>query len=487
MKLRHILWLLIFSSCAVGPDYERPELPLPQRYSALSDIAESPGGAADNETQDYRRWWETFRDPVLNELIDEALQSNLDFRLAEARVREARALYSATFSLLFPDLDTVASAERSKSSRNANFNPSSNVQGDGDTASSSGRDRNLFQAGFDAAWELDIFGVNLRQIEAAQYRYESQQEAQRAVLITLLSEVARSYIAVRGIQNQLAIVRRNVEAEKETVDLEKMKLKAGITNDLTVAQAESQLASTAAQAPLLDASLHQSVYRLSILLGQPPGVLQEKLSAPATLPRATGMVPAGFPADLILRRPDVRQAERALAAATANIGVATAELFPKVNLTGTIGLRSEKSNSLQEKNSVYYSVGSVLSWPIFEIRPILLNISIQNLRLEQALILYRQAVLSSLEEVENALIAHDREKARNEMLARSVEASRRAYELAKQLNDAGVVDFLNVLTAQATLHLAEDQLARSDQTLSTTVIALYKALGGGWEDVVPAR
>jgi len=490
MKLRYFAFAVLFSACAVGPDYKRPDMEVPADFSARLSLRNGSAGAPEAQKPDYCRWWENFNDPVLNELITFAIQENLDSKLAEARVREARALLTASYSLLSPDLDTSASATRSKTSKNANSSNQSQVvdteTGETNvTSSRSGIDRNLYQAGFDAAWEIDIWGGERRRIEQVRDVYEAQVEVQRDVLVTLLSEVAQNYVMLRGIQHQLQIVHRNVQAERETLELQRMRLDAGITNDLTVAQAETQLANTAAQSPTLNTQMHQAIHRLSVLLNLEPGALEAKLTVPAELPLGPTAVPPGLPSDLILRRPDVRTAERQLAAATANIGVATADLFPKLSLTGTLGLRSEELSSFTEHDSVYYSIGSIVSWPILQLRPIYYNIQIQNIRQEQALLAYRQAVLQSLEEVDNALIALDREKDRNALLAQAVQSSRRALSLAKELNEAGIEDFLNVLTAQLAVFQAEDQLARSDQALLTNVIALYKALGGGWETEIP--
>jgi len=344
---------------------------------------------------------------------------------------------------------------------------------------------NLYQAGFDAGWEIDVFGGTRRAIEAARYGYEAQVEARRAALVTLLSEVARNYVALRGEQHELAIVQNNVASQVDTLRLTRSKFEAGIATDLDVARQEAQVASTQSQIPTLQTVIQQAIHRLSVLMNESPAALEEELALAEDLPSGPAVVPAGLPSDLVRRRPDVRQAERQLAQATANIGVAVADLFPKFNLTGALGLESLSLKTLASSKNIFWSFGPSLDWKIFSAGQVQANIRVQNARQEEALIQYRQAVLGAMSDVEDALVAYNQEQARREALKRAVESNRRATDLAKQLNQAGVVDFLNVLTAQQSLYLSEDQLAQSEQTVSTNLIALYKALGGGWEVTDP--
>lgn len=341
----------------------------------------------------------------------------------------------------------------------------------------------MYSAGFDASWEVDIFGGTRRQVEAAQDLLEAEEDARRDTLITLLAEVAQNYVVLRGSQDRLDITQRNIASQGETVELQGMLLKAGLTSDLSVAQAEAQLRSTSSQLPALEIPIRQSIHRLSVLLGKEPAALEDELQKSAAVPRGPAVVPAGLPSDLLRRRPDIRRAERQLAATTANIGVAMSDFFPKFQLTGAMGMRSTRYGNLFQEGSRFWAWGPGITWNVLDWYAILANIEIQDSRQEQALVSYRSAVLQALEDVENALVAYDREQARYELIQKSVEANKRALDLAQQLNTAGLVDFMNVLNAQRAVFLAEDALSQSSQAVSGDLIALYKALGGGWEEI----
>jgi NodT family efflux transporter outer membrane factor (OMF) lipoprotein len=299
--------------------------------------------------------------------------------------------------------------------------------------------------------------------------------------VSLLAEVAASYVTLRGAQRELAITQSNAAAQRETLNLQEQRFSAGLTNELTVAQARAQVENTESSLPALDVPIRQSIHRLSVLVGEPPAALAEELLSPQPIPHGPAVVPAGLPSELLLRRPDIRRAERELAAATANIGVATAELFPKITLDGTLGLRSDAIDSLFQSGSGYWSIGPGVSWNILNWIAVLENIEVQNARQEQALLTYRKTVLEALEDVENALVAYRQEQERRDRLFKATEANRHALDLAQQLYDAGLADFLNVLTAQRAVFQSEDELVQSERAVSINLIALYKALGGGWE------
>ena len=504
------IFVTILAGCTVGPDYHPPKVETPERFVAATQPMTTQPTATQPAEIDLRRWWESFNDPKLIDLVTRAVASNLDVRLAEARVLEARALLQFNAANLFPTLSGNASYTRSQPSKSgfvfgggaASTSGGSGGTGTGGTGSggtgtggtgtgtsgapstplkfSIGR-TNLYQAGFDAGWEIDIFGGTRRAIESAQYSFEAQIDARRNALVTLLSEVARNYIALRGFQHELAIVRNNVAAQQDTLRLTRSKFEAGIGTDLDVAQIEALVSSTESQIPTLETQIQQSIHRLAVLLDQPIEVLEHELASPAPLPSGPANIPPGLPSDLLRRRPDVRQAERQVAAATANIGVAVADLFPKFNLTGSLGLESLSLKTFANSASEFWSFGPSIQWKIFSAGQVQANIHVQEARQQEALIQYRQAVIQAFSDVEDALAAYTQEQARREALRRSVAANRRAVEMARQLNRAGVVDFLNVLTSEQSLYQSEDQLAQSEQTVSTNLIALYKALGGGWE------
>ena len=494
------------AGCTVGPDYQPPVMQTSAQFAATTrPVATRPSATQPAATQpvtdiDLRLWWYAFNDETLNHLIDRATKSNLDVALAEARVREARATYEFNRGALFPTLSGTGAYTRSRTSKNvfgstAGGGTSGTSGGTTGTGTGSGTGTgttvsplafstgtsNFYQVGFDAGWEIDVFGGTRRAIEAAEYTVEAQVEARRSAMVTLLAEVARNYVTLRGLQHELSIVQGNIATQQDTASLTRAKFQAGIATDLEVAQSEALLASTESTIPTLQTQIQQAIHRLSVLVNQSPDALESELSTATPLPPTPAAVPAGLPSELIRRRPDVRQSERQLAAATANIGVAVSDLFPKFNLTGSLGLESLSLKKLANASSEFWSFGPSVSWKIFSAGQVQANIRVQTARQEEAFIQYRQSVLNSLADVEDALVAYNQEQARQKSLQRAVDANRRALDLAKQLNTAGVVDFLNVLTAQQSLFQSEDQLAQSDQTVTTNLIALYKALGGGWE------
>jgi len=424
---------------------------------------------------DLTEWWGTFNDPVLNQLIIEAVDSNLDIKKAEARIREARAAVVISRSDFFPQVVTEAAYTRTRASDNA--------RSSSDGSGSSRSPPNLYEAGFDATWEIDIFGGTRRGVEAAQENFQAEVESRRDMLISLISEVAQNYILLRGTQREWAIADRNIAAQRETLDLQKLRFEAGLANDLTVAQAEAQLRTTSAQLPPLETTISQAIFRLGILLGQPPGYLLNQLTAPAPMPVGPSIVHPGVPADLLRRRPDIRRAERQLAAATANIGVAMADFFPKLDLFGTVSYRSKESGNIFGNDSLYWTTGPNISWNIINWYAVLANVQIQNARQEEALLTYKQTVLQALADVENALTAYRQEQSRRDDLIEGARANHRALDLANQLNQAGVVDFLNVLIAQRAVFESEDQLVQSERAVSGNLVALYKALGGGMDTI----
>jgi multidrug efflux system outer membrane protein len=502
--------------CAVGPDYQRPKTPMPAGFSATQPATQP---STTQPSAEIGRWWETFNDPVLNSLIDRAVKSNLDLRLAQTRVRESRFSTEIQRAGLFPAADTDASYTRNRFSKTGFYlggtrepvglspgatgtpntgtgntiNRSSKAADGKATSSSSGTSQSgllsqltqtefdVFQGGFDASWEIDVFGGVRRNIEAARADEQAAIEAGRDAMVSLLAEVARNYIQLRGVQRELAISVENIRSQQDTVDLTRSRFQAGLATDLDVARAEAQVATTRATVPALQTTLQQSIHRLGVLLGQQPTALQAELEKPAAIPPPPPEVPVGLPSELLRRRPDVRRAERQLAGATARVGVATADLFPRFSLTGSLGLAAGQFKQLGRLDSVYYTVGPSVSWPIFDAGKIQANIRVQNAREQESLTQYEATVLISLEDVENALVAYSQEQARRQELQRAVDANRRAVDLANQLYSKGLTDFLNVLDSQRNLYAAQDALVQSERNVSSNVVALYKALGGGWE------
>jgi NodT family efflux transporter outer membrane factor (OMF) lipoprotein len=339
----------------------------------------------------------------------------------------------------------------------------------------------LYQTGFDASWEIDVFGGTRRSVEARKAEINATEFGQRDVLVSLLAEVARNYVEMRANQSLLEIANENIKAQQEALSIATDRFKNGLTSDLDVQQAATLLATTQADVPTLEILIQVSIHRLGVLLGQPPGALLAELSKQSPIPAAAPKVPVGLPSDLLLRRPDVQVSERELAAATARIGVATADLFPKFSLTGLAGFQSVSANDWISPGSRFWSAGPTVTWRIFDAGRIRANIHVQNARQEQALASYEQVVLTSFEEVENALVAYAKEQVRRRSLGEAVKSSQDSLHLANQLYAKGLTNFINVIDAERSLYGAQDALAQSDKAVTQDLIALYKALGGGWE------
>jgi NodT family efflux transporter outer membrane factor (OMF) lipoprotein len=460
------LIMAILAGCAVGPDYQAPRTSAPAQWTSSLAGGETNGPVA------LADWWKNFGDTNLDALMAAAIHSNLTLHIAEARVREARAEKGVVTGGLWPSLSANGSYSRNLYGAHT-FPP---LGGFGVPLG-----YNLYNADFDAAWELDIFGGTRRAVEAANAKIGAAEYGERDVLVSLLAEVARNYIDARAYQQRLKIVRDNIRAEQDILDLTSNRYQSGLSSDLDVQQAKAVLSQNQAAVPALETGFDTTVFHLAVLLGQPPGALQEEMSATNVIPLAPPLVPVGLPSDLLLRRPDVQQAERQLAAATAQIGVAKADLYPKFSLTGLAGLQSVSANNWFEYSSKYWDAGPSVQWEIFEAGSIVANVHVQNARQEQARDAYQQAMLVALEDTETALTAYAREQVRRKSLAQSEQANRQAMDLATQRYKNGLVDFLHVLDIEKDLYAAQDALVQSDQSISVDLVQLYKALGGGWE------
>jgi NodT family efflux transporter outer membrane factor (OMF) lipoprotein len=466
-----VITMVIISGCAVGPDYKKPKIAMPQQYR--------PATTQVSTTQPSMvQWWRTFDDPMLDALILDASKNGLDVQAAEARIRTARALRSAAAAGYFPVANATGSYQRSHSGGSGFVS----TPGGGGIVSTGGSTRDLYQAGFDASWELDVFGGVRRSVEAATAQEDAAVADYQNVLITLYGEVARNYVELRGFQREVMIAEDNARAQSETLELTRTRYRAGLTSDLDVARAEAQVASTLSDIPLIQTQAAAAAHRLGVLTGQEPTALLDQLAEPQRIPNAPPQVPVGIPSELLRRRPDVRFAERNLAAANATIGAFTADLFPRFTLTGDVGYRSGQFGSMLNSNNLFWGFGPGVSWNIFSAGRTRANIRAQEARTDEALAVYKLTILTALEEVQNALVAYQNDQTRTRALASSVAANQRAVSLAQQLYQRGLADFLNVLQAQLSLFIAQDQLVRSYATVSTDVVQLYKALGGGWEE-----
>jgi multidrug efflux system outer membrane protein len=461
----HVCMGLLLSGCVVGPDYRQPELPSNEGWSEAADES----GRISSERAELARWWTAFGDPTLDSLVERAMDANLDLQAAAARVREARALAGQTRADLLPQIDSSGSATRNRFSENGVLP----VPGDPET--------DTYTAGFDAAWELDLFGGTRRSLEAAEADIDASLEDQRAVLVSLLGEVARAYVDLRGSQRRSAVVRSNIAAAQSTLDLTNARLRAGLATELDVARAAALLAGAEAPLALSEAAARVEVHRLGVLLGVQPGDLAAELETEAPIPAPPERILVGLPSELLERRPDVRRAERQLAAATARIGAAVADRYPRFSLTGAFGLQSASSADFADAASRAWSLGPSVRWPVFSGGRITANIEVQDARAEQALVAYRQSFLTALEDVENALVNYLREWDHRRSLEAAAAAGRKSVALADDLYRKGLTDFLDVLDAERALYDAELDLAESEAASSLNMVALYKALDGGWE------
>jgi NodT family efflux transporter outer membrane factor (OMF) lipoprotein len=466
-----VLMLVALAGCAVGPDYHAPQTAMPAAYAHATNVTVT----AANTAQPLADWWTVFNDEQLDALIREAASSNLDIRVAQSRVREERAMRGVTRSGLFPQLNANGDYSRTRFSGNT-------LAGQQLLASGESLENNSFAAGLDLNWEIDVFGGTRRAVEAAQADLEASVESGRAVRISILAETGLSYFDLRGAQKELMVTRSNLRLQERTLALTKDRFRAGLASDLDTVRAEAEVGNTRAQIPPLEEREQRAIHRLGVLLGRQPTELESQLIPVEPIPNAPPRVPVGLPSALLRQRPDIRRAERQLAAANARIGVATADLFPKFYLTGTAGLQSIDASDFFDAGSRFWSLGPSVHWPVFTAGQIRQNIKVQNARQEQALFAYEQTVLISLEEVENGLVAFGKEQEHYQALAESEQANRRAAQLADERYRGGLVDFLDVLEAQRSLLIVQDELAHSEQVLGQNLVRLYKALGGGWSD-----
>ena len=461
----------------VGPDYRPPQVDVPGSYQQLNEVKD-----ANSETA-VVTWWMALNDSELSALIGRAVKANLDLKIASLRLLEARAARRVTRADLLPSVEATGTVERVRGGLTSgifNVNPRSSAAPSVLTPF----ETDIFQFGFDASWELDFFGGRRRRLEAASADVKASEQARRNVALSLVAEVARNYSELRGFQRRLDITNENVKLQQDTLYLTRVRAEAGLGTQLDVERQSAQLDATRSLLPALEAAELQSIYRIGVLLGERPEALRSELEQHKPLPVAPIAVPVGLPADLLKRRPDIREAEARVAAETARVGVAKADLFPKILLSGALGRQSTTGSGLTLGAGNFYSLGPEVTLPIFTGGRLRANLEAQKRRLDQALAEYQNVVLQSLEEAEDSLAAYGREKERQERLMSAVEASRDATKLANELYTRGLADFLSVLDAQRQQLSLEDELAQSDTLVVTDLVALYKALGGGWEVAV---
>ncbi|TIT67646.1 MAG: efflux transporter outer membrane subunit [Mesorhizobium sp.] len=454
----------LLAGCVVGPDYRTPILPMPANWSG-----QKPTKSA--QPARLSQWWQRLRDPQLNMLVAEAVAGNLDVATAKAKIREARASYRQSAGTLLPSVDGSGSITRNKSA---------------ETTSGANSIYAEYQAGFDASWELDLFGANRRGVEAARFGVDASEQELRSTLLTLVGDVASYYTQARGYQARIALARRSAVSQRQTAELTRTMAQAGSATAADVAKAMGQAASTEAAVPTLEASYAEAVHRLSVLTGRPPAALNERLKRGKPIPAPRLPMPTGIPADILLSRPDVLMAERQYAQYTAKVGQAEAARYPSVSLTGDISTAALNLGDLGENSSIGWSFGPTLSVPLFNAGQLQAAADVARAQRDQYFIAYRSSVLTALEDVENALVLMAQERIRIGKLAASAKSYGDAARLEGTLYKAGETSLLDVLDAQRSLYSAEDSLLQSRVLLATNYIALNKALGGGWDGAVDA-
>lgn len=467
--------LFLVGGCTtVGPDFRRPEAALPQEWSP----AKAPELQV-REEADYRSWWRAFNDPVLDGLIEAANRQNLPLQVAGVRIAEARAQLGIAVGQQYPQFQEASgSVTRNKLSKNA-------------PNSAPGVDRTFWnqQIGFDAAWELDFWGRFRRGVESAEANLISTVASYDDALVSLTAEVARTYVVIRTFQERIKLARENIKIQQRSLDIARVRFDNGAVTELDVTQATSLLRDTEASIPGFEIGLRQAEHAMAVLLGKPPGTIRGMLAGPDVIPTAPPEVAIGIPAELLRRRPDVRQAELQAAAQSALIGVAEADLYPSLALTGSIGLvsadtRNNGNGDLFKTDSLTYFVGPSFNWPILNYGRLKNNVRVQDARLQELLINYQDTVLRAAQEVEDGLVGFLRAREQVRFLEDSVRASQRSVNLANVQYRDGAVDYQRVLDTQRALVAAQDSWTVARGDIALNLVATYKALGGGWEQRV---
>ena len=448
--------------CAVGPNYHRPETAVDPHFANAGE----PGF---EEADPVEHYWTGFADPMLTSLIEDALAHNKDLRVAEANLRAARAARRLAGFDQYPTINLAASYTH-------NLDSQEQLPG----VDMHDREFDAAQAGFDGLWELDLFGRVRRNVEAARGDVGAAAATLADARVSVIAEVSRDYFILRGLQDQLALTQRNADNQFSSLKLTRNRLEAGRGNELDTSRAEAQWQTTLASIPSLQASIATTAYRLSVLTGRQPTALTANLSTLAPMPALPPLNAIGTPETLLRRRPDVRVAERRLAAATARVGVAMGDLFPKVTLIGDVGYFAPTFGDFGQSEARFFSVGPSISWAAFDLGRVRARISSSKALTDAALASYESAVLGALEDTEGALISYGRSQSRRDALAVAAAASDKAADLARKRFEGGLIDFLEVLDAERTALSAELLLSQSRTDAATSLIAVYKALGAGW-------
>lgn len=490
--------VVLIAGCTLGPDFKSPDDATPiSWFSARPKQPQTPSRTVAEPIDPA--WWQLFGDPQLTALVQRVAGANLDVRLAAIRIEESRAERGVVAAAQFPTIEGNASYVRQQASNRGVFTKlGTNAVGSGrvanGTVGGAGAITGVkiepfeaYQYGLDASWELDLWGRVRRAVESSDASIIANQEALRGALLSSLAEVARDYMELRGAQLRLQIARDNLKTSRQSQGIVAQRAAGGLATDLDAANAAAQVSTVAADIPRIEQEEARLMNALGLLLGEPPQALRVELETPKPIPPVPPEVPVGFPSELAQRRPDIRQADANLHSATADIGVAEANFYPSVTLNGSIGIQALRTQSLWNWNAQQYAFGPSLNIPIFEGGRLKSQLALREAQQREAAVKYQRTVLTAWNEVDDALSAYEFEQRRRAQLIEAVKQNRRALALAQSRYREGVSDFIEVLDAQRQQLVTEQLLAISTTNVSGNLVALYKALGGGWQPDLPVE
>lgn len=494
---------LALGGCELGPNFHQPKPKTASSFLANRPALTSPNTVSQGKVD--LEWWRKFDDPELTRLEKAAIRQNLDIKAATQRLAQAQAQAQIEGAALYPTLNFAGSFTREKPSKKGVF---SALSGGGSTSTSTNAGNtangtsssiggggipgsliqpfNLFQYGFSSVFDFDLWGKNRRTIEASLAAVQASRDARRAVLLNIEAEVAHDYINLRAEQTVLRITKSNLTSAEHLAALTRQRQQAGLDNELDVADAQAQAESVRAELPALHTAISADINQLSLLLGEGPEALRARLIVAKPVPPVPPLVPIGLPSQLMQRRPDIREASAKLHEATATIGVAKADFFPDISLGGSVSLQALQLSNLNQLSAVTYAIGPEITLPLFEGGKLRGQLHLRKAQQKEAAVQYAKAVLTAFHQVDNALTAYDEEQKAQSALKADVRQSRRALDLAQQRYKEGLTDYLQVLTAQQSLLSAEQRQAKSLAKISTDLVSIYQALGGGWEETYPA-
>jgi len=467
--------IALLAGCKVGPDYRSPDTPVPGQYGEAASGADlAPFSRAVPDEADLSSWWKQFQDAELQSLIERALESNLDLRTAASRIRQAREQEVVAGAAALPSVNATGLGAYAHSNSPLSTRPQNG-------GAEGGQTNKLYVLGFDATWELDLFGGVRRGVEAARAASEAAEWQFRDAEVSLSAEVAVDYLTLCAARTRMAVVRDAIQRQEDTLELTEARRRAGFVTDLDVNQQRAQLAATRAQLPTLEAQARAMIHALAVLLAREPNAIADELASAVQLPNVPSTLPVGLPSDLLRRRPDIREAERTLASATAEVGVAVADLYPRFNLLGAVDYANTSLDGLLSSSNLTTFGGGLIRWPVFQGGRMRANVKAREEERQQAYFGYQKSVLTALQDAEDALARFNAEQRRLTALLESESAAASSLDIARSQYESGVVTFLNVLNANTTLLDVQDQLARSRLALAQSLVSVYKALGGGWD------